>query len=378
MARVINISHDRVLEALDYDLASGEFTWKIRPSNRIHMGDVAGVVVGNGHRYIMVDGQKFQASRLAWFYVNREWPKGDIKFRNGNTEDCSIQNLRDVDRVSAARERGIVSNNSTGFKGVSPSPFGKFQASITWNYQQISLGANFDTAEMASEVYKDAEARLIAAGDDIGSVVSDLKLARRQRAAWANLVSQGIVVGWASFEEFANEVRDVPERRYAIAAIDPGRPIGPDNYRWSSTDHPIAKGVEGKKAYAKANRNLNKDQLRDRDFRKKYGIDFAEYQRMLIEQNGVCACCERPEARLTDAGDLRMLSVDHNHTTNAVRGLLCSNCNLVLGYACDDVTVLQKAIGYLRKHAGVETVLPFEPTRNDRDWLLVATPGFRE
>ena len=49
-----------------------------------------------------------------------------------------------------------------------------------------------------------------------------------------------------------------------------------------------------------------------------------------------------------------------------------------IGYACDDVTVLQKAIGYLRKHAGGETVLPFVPTRNARDWLLVATPGFKE
>lgn len=358
MARVIKLTHGRFMDVLDYDPASGIFCWKVRSSNRIQIGDRAGVVGTNGHRFITIEGEKLQASRLAWFYVHKEWPKGDIKQFDGNHDNCAIENLRDVDRVSAARERGIVSNNSTGFKGVSPSQFGKFQASITWNYQPISLGANFDTAEMASEVYKNAEARLLAGGADISALVGELRLERRQRAAWANLMSQGIVVGWASFEEFENEVRDVPERRYAIAAIDPSRPIGPDNYRWSSADHPLAKGVDGKRAYAKANRSLNKDQLRDRDFRKKYGIDFAEYQRMLIEQSGVCACCERPETRLTDAGDLRMLSVDHNHITNAVRGLLCSNCNLVLGYACDDVTVLQKAIGYLRKHAGVDAVVP--------------------
>jgi hypothetical protein len=55
-----------------------------------------------------------------------------------------------------------------------------------------------------------------------------------------------------------------------------------------------------------------------------------------------------------------MLSVDHDHVTGAVRGLLCSNCNLVLGYACDDVTVLQKAIGYLRRHVGIDNVVPLE------------------
>jgi hypothetical protein len=375
MAKLFKITHEKLTEMLDYDPASGAFYWKVRPSNRIHVGDRAGVVTGNGHRYIMIDGEKFQASRLAWFYVHKEWPKGDIKQRNGDHDDCAIGNLSDMDRVSAARERGLVSNNSTGFKGVSPAPFGRFQSKITWNYKQISLGGNFDTAESASAAYTDAENRLKVA-TDVEVVIAELLLEKRQRAAWANLVGQGIVVGWPSFEQFASEVKDVPERRYALTAIDHSRPVGPGNYRWSSADHPVAKGVEGKRAYAKANRGINKDQLRDRDFRKKYGIDFAEYQRMLVEQNGVCASCARPETRLTDAGDLRMLSVDHNHTTGAVRGLLCSNCNLVLGYACDDVTVLQKAIGYLRKHAGVDTVLPFEPTRADRDWLHVATLGF--
>lgn len=154
---------------------------------------------------------------------------------------------------------------------------------------------------------------------------------------------------------------DVPEHRYAIAPIDAALPIGPGNYKWASHGHAISSSKD-RIAYNRANRKANANHYRGKDFRKKYGIDFGEYQRMLIEQNGVCACCERPETRMTDAGDLRMLSVDHNHTTNAVRGLLCSNCNLVLGYACDDVTVLQKAIGYLRKHAGEVIVVPIGAT----------------
>lgn len=373
MAKVIELTHDRLLEALDYSPATGVFTWKIRPSNRIKVGDACGVISGNGHRYIMVDGAKFQASRLAWFYVHKEWPKGDIRQINGNHDDCSISNLRDVSRIDSARERGLVANNSTGFKGVSPAPFGRFQSKITWNYKQISLGGNFETAEAASAAYVDAESRLKAAAD-VDAVMIELLREKRQRAAWYNLVNQGIVVGWASFEEFSSEVKDVPERRYGMAPIDPSRPIGPQNYRWSSESHPMASGVEGKRAYAKANRTLNKDQLRDRDFRKKYSIDFVEYQRMLLEQKGVCASCEKPETRLEN-GVIRMLSVDHNHTTGAVRGLLCSGCNLAIGYACDDPEVLMKAAAYLRRYQPA-TVVPFRPARADRDWLLVATPNF--
>jgi len=36
--------------------------------------------------------------------------------------------------------------------------------------------------------------------------------------------------------------------------------------------------------------------------------------------------------------------------TNKVRELLCRHCNLLLGYAADNITILQEAIVYLRKH----------------------------
>lgn len=378
MKKLTQLTHQRLTEVLDYNPDTGVFVWKVSPSNRISAGSRAGVVSSVKRRYISVDKDKHQADRLAWFFINKEWPRGDIKHRNGDHDDCSIDNLRDVSRIDSARERGLIANNSTGFKGVSPAPFGRFQSKITWNYKQISLGGNFETAEAGAAAYADAESRLKAA-TDTEAVIRELLLEKRKRAAWANLVGQGIVVGWASFEEFAAEVKDVPERRYAIAAIDASRPIGPANYRWSSEDHPIAAGVDGKRAYAKANRNLNKDQLRDRDFRKKYGIDIVEYQRMLVDQRGVCASCEKPETRVEN-GVIRMLSVDHNHTTGAVRGLLCSGCNLAIGYACDDPEVLIRAAAYLKKYQ--PQVIPFrDPFRDqkrdpNRDWLLVATPNF--
>ena len=42
--------------------------------------------------------------------------------------------------------------------------------------------------------------------------------------------------------------------------------------------------------------------------------------------------------------------VDHNHTTGKIRQIVCNNCNAVLGYAREQVSVLQAAIEYLDKH----------------------------
>lgn len=80
---------------------------------------------------------------------------------------------------------------------------------------------------------------------------------------------------------------------------------------------------------------------------------------MLLQQNGVCAICKNAETKI-ESGSVRSLSVDHNHTTGAVRGLLCANCNLAIGYACDDVSILRNAIAYLQKHEP-SNVVPFQP-----------------
>jgi hypothetical protein len=66
----------------------------------------------------------------------------------------------------------------------------------------------------------------------------------------------------------------------------------------------------------------------------------------LVERSlhGVCEICGRPEAHKSK----KALTVDHDHVTGKVRGLLCHKCNLVLGYAEDNPLVLQQAIVYLK------------------------------
>lgn len=76
-----------------------------------------------------------------------------------------------------------------------------------------------------------------------------------------------------------------------------------------------------------------------------YGIDISEYNNILAKQNGRCAICGKSKDEFK-----RNLAVDHDHKTNKVRGLLCDNCNPLLGHAKDNIDILQRAIEYLKNN----------------------------
>jgi hypothetical protein len=64
-----------------------------------------------------------------------------------------------------------------------------------------------------------------------------------------------------------------------------------------------------------------------------------DFERMLAEQNGLCAiCCEAPAVH-----------VDHDHETGRVRGLLCFNCNGALGQFRDRADLMLGAVLSLRQ-----------------------------
>jgi hypothetical protein len=77
----------------------------------------------------------------------------------------------------------------------------------------------------------------------------------------------------------------------------------------------------------------------------KYGLTPAAYERMLSEQNGLCALCHRRPAR--------RLVVDHCHATKQVRRLLCDNCNSGLGFFDDNAERMRMAGGYIDRAKGI-------------------------
>ncbi len=89
-----------------------------------------------------------------------------------------------------------------------------------------------------------------------------------------------------------------------------------------------------KKEYAKRNPpKENATYLRKR----RYGVTPEMYSKMQSEQDGKCALC----------GVSGKLHIDHNHSTGAVRALLCGPCNRGLGMFKEDQELLIKAIHYL-------------------------------
>jgi Autographiviridae endonuclease VII len=84
----------------------------------------------------------------------------------------------------------------------------------------------------------------------------------------------------------------------------------------------------------------------------KYDLTIETYNRMLLEQNNICAICHQPETRQSRTkGETARLCIDHCHKTNIIRGLLCHNCNTMIGKAFDNIEILESAINYLKKFA---------------------------
>lgn len=78
-----------------------------------------------------------------------------------------------------------------------------------------------------------------------------------------------------------------------------------------------------------------------------YGMTVEDYDRILAQQNGRCRICRRPPERTR-------LCIDHNHESGQVRGLLCSNCNALLGLARESQSILQAAIEYLDTYDSIK------------------------
>ena len=73
-----------------------------------------------------------------------------------------------------------------------------------------------------------------------------------------------------------------------------------------------------------------------------FNLTVEDYNVLFEKQHGCCAICNRHQTEFK-----KRLAIDHCHTTNIIRGLLCSSCNTALGLLKDNTNSLQNAIEYL-------------------------------
>lgn len=93
---------------------------------------------------------------------------------------------------------------------------------------------------------------------------------------------------------------------------------------------------------AKDHYSENKTRVRDRDYRKKYGITLKDFNAFMEQQKGLCAICHKPETG-------KALAVDHCHKNGTIRGLLCQKCNTSIGQMEDCPDRLRQAALYLER-----------------------------
>lgn len=89
-------------------------------------------------------------------------------------------------------------------------------------------------------------------------------------------------------------------------------------------------------------RKCTYERNRETQYREKYGITVEQFDGMILRQSNCCAICAE-EFTTTPC-------VDHDHTTGAVRELLCNGCNAAIGHMRENPQYLTAAANYIIKH----------------------------
>ena len=139
-------------KVLLYNPETGIFYWKETANKKLKVGDIAGTR-NNGYITIKVLGKQYKAHRLAFLYMIGEMPKHTIDHIDGNKQNNSWNNLRDVPHIVNCNNVLKCNRNSkTGLLGVTDKGTGYFEAKIRILGKVKYLG-HFKTKEEAHRAY---------------------------------------------------------------------------------------------------------------------------------------------------------------------------------------------------------------------------------
>ena len=154
------ITQDRLKELLHYDQKTGIFTWNVDIYRTIKAGKIAGTLHSDGCIPIKVDKKLYKSHRLAFLYMEGNFPYYGVDHIDGNRSNNSWDNLRLANQHENMQNSKIRIDNKSGYIGVSfDSNRNKWSSSISSNNKKYNLG-RFSTPELAYEVYKEAKLKL--------------------------------------------------------------------------------------------------------------------------------------------------------------------------------------------------------------------------
>ena len=98
--------------------------------------------------------------------------------------------------------------------------------------------------------------------------------------------------------------------------------------------------------YAKLNKNKKRKYNKNYHLKRRYGISAIQFEELLKKQNYKCSICK------TNLNNIKQC-VDHCHTTEQIRGILCDNCNVGLGKFKDNEAIMLNALQYIKSRGDI-------------------------
>ena len=110
----------------------------------------------------------------------------------------------------------------------------------------------------------------------------------------------------------------------------------PDKIRAINRRKYLENSEKYKKASAARYHALSSEEKRrygsDNHLKKTYGINLEQFKELVSKQNGLCLICSRALRLGLNGWTSRFATVDHDHKTGKIRGVLCHRCNTGLAF----------------------------------------------
>jgi hypothetical protein len=120
----------------------------------------------------------------------------------------------------------------------------------------------------------------------------------------------------------------------------------PDKKHWGKGLCIACYGKEYRKAKPDVNkratakwRKANSDKVYNKYLRYRYGLSIAEYNELLRKQSNSCKLCGKTPPRFP--------IVEHCHSSERIRGIVCQLCNVAINWVENSKELLDKVPAYL-------------------------------